>query len=632
MPDSPSPSTLSLPDLLRRVVDYTDDAILITEAEPVSEEGPRILYVNAAFTRMTGYALEDVVGQTPRILQGPKTSRQDCDEIRVALEAWRPIRKELLNYRKDGSEFWVELGITPVADETGWFRYWVSVQRDTSDRRHFDDQRRLYELILANIDQGILVADALRPDWPIEYVNAGFTRITGYSEEEALGRNCRFLQGPDADPAARAKLKRAIECQESAAVEILNHRKDGSPFWVLISISPLRDARGEVIKYVAVQRDLTETRQREHEMAAAQRLMAVGEMTGGIAHDFNNLLTSISGSAELLAQRVAGDPELASLVGAIRGAAERGGSQVRRLLGFSRTPLLARGPVDLRSVLQQLELLLAQSLRDDITLEIDQDPAARWVDAEAVQLEAALLNLVLNAQDAIARTGRIRLSALSRLEAGQPVVRLEVADTGSGMDEATLARIFEPFYTTKDAGRGSGLGLAMVKAFVTQLGGRIEVSSTPGQGSCFVMTLSSASPPLAVPVSEASPAREAGRPCRVLMVEDDDVVRLTARLMLESLGHSVRECCNADEALEVLDTGEAFDLLFTDLLMPGSMDGLELAKTARRLRPQIGIIMASGWADSRLPTDPSRPPASQFLLKPYSLNDLAGAMATALSG
>jgi PAS domain S-box-containing protein len=612
-------------------VDFTDDAILITEAEPIDGEGPRILYVNAAFSRMTGYSSQDVVGRSPRILQGPKTSRQDLDEIRVALEAWKPIRKELLNYRQDGSEFWVELGITPVADEAGWFRYWVSVQRDTSARRHFEEQGRLYELILANIDQGIVVADALRPDWPIEYVNAGFTRITGYREDEVLGRNCRFLQSPDSDPAARAALRHAIERGESAAVEILNHRRDGSPFWALISVSPLRDARGAVIKYVAVQRDLTETRQREREMAAAQRLMAVGEMTGGIAHDFNNLLTSISGSAELLAQRVAGDPELAGLVAAIRGAAERGSSQVRRLLGFSRTPLLARGPVDLRRVLQQLELLLAQSLRDDVTLEIDQDPSARWVDAEAVQLEAALLNLVLNAQDATPRAGRIRISTRRQDEAGQPVVRLEVSDTGSGMNEATMARIFEPFYTTKDAGRGSGLGLAMVRAFVTELGGRIEVRSTLGQGSCFALTLSPATPPAADPAPQGQPLPERSRPCRVLMAEDDDVVRLTARLMLESLGHSVRACCNADEALGVLAGGEAFDLLFTDLLMPGSMDGLELAKTARRLRPQIGIVMASGWADSNLPTDPSRPQDSQFLLKPYSLGDLAGAMAAALA-
>ena len=632
MASPPAETSLSLPELLRRVPDYTEDAILVTEAEPVSGAGPRILYVNAAFTRMTGFSWDDVIGRTPRILQGPKTSREACDEIREALIAWRPIRKELLNYRKDGSEFWVELAITPVADEAGWYRYWVSVQRETTERRHFDDQRRLYELILANIDQGIVVADAQQPDWPIEFVNAGFSRMTGYTAEEAMGRNCRFLQGPDSDDAPRARMRQAIERGEPATVEMLNYRKDGSSFWALISLSPLRDARGEVVKYAAVQRDLTETRERERERAVAQRLMAVGEMTGGIAHDFNNLLTSISGSAELLARRVAGDSELAPLVESIRGASERGASQVRRLLGFSRTPLLARGAVDLELVLRQLELLLRQSLRDDIVLVIEQDPQARWVDAEAVQLEGALLNLVLNAQDAIVGTGSIRVSVSSATEDGAPRVRLEVADSGSGMDEATMARIFEPFYTTKDQGRGSGLGLAMVKSFVTQVGGRIAVQSAPGQGTCFTLTLAAAEPTPSAAAPRDGDAPIPARACRVLMAEDDEVVRLTASVMLESLGHAVRQCVNADEALEVLATGEEFDLLFTDLLMPGSMDGLALAKAARQLRPNIAIVMASGWADSNLPDDPSRPGGSQFLLKPYSLADLGRSFSAALEG
>ena len=195
-----------------------------------------------------------------------------------------------------------------------------------------------------------------------------------------------------------------------------------------------------------------------------------------------------------------------------------------------------------------------------------------------------------------------------------------------------MAHIFEPFYTTKDQGRGSGLGLAMVKAFVTQVGGRIEVRSTPGQGTCFTLTLVTAEPPLSAVKPRDGDAPALSRACRVLMAEDDEVVRLTASVMLESLGHAVRQCGNADEALEVLATGEEFDLLFTDLLMPGSMDGLALAKAARQLRPNIAIVMASGWADSSLPDDPSRPPGSQFLLKPYSLDDLSRSFSAALEG
>ena len=163
-----------------------------------------------------------------------------------------------------------------MADETGWFRYWVSVQRETNERRHFDEQRRLYELVLANVNEGILVADALQPDCPIEFVNAGFTRMTGYSKTELLGRNCRLVQGSNTDPDAARRVRVAIEQQQPVTVELLNYRKDGSPFWNLLSITPLRNRQGEVVKFVGVQHDLTDAKLREQQMVAAQRLKAVG--------------------------------------------------------------------------------------------------------------------------------------------------------------------------------------------------------------------------------------------------------------------------------------------------------------------------------------------------------------------
>ena len=495
---------IGLDDLLKRIAEFTEDVILVSEAEPLDEPGPRIVYVNPAFTRMTGYTPEEVIGRTPRLLQGPNTCPEARALIRQALQQWEPIRIELINYRKDGSEFWVDLSITPVADGNGWFSYWVAVQRET-----------------------------------------------------------------------------------------------------------------------------TAARLREREMVAAQRLKAVGEMTGGIAHDFNNLLTAISGAAELLASRVSHDAESAKLVEAVRAAAHGGTSQVRRLMSFSRTPLLARGPVDLRAVLEQLGLLLRRSLRDNVALEISHHPQARWVDAEAVQLEASLLNLVLNAHDAIEHSGRIAIDYQPLVRNGHSLVCLQVSDSGSGMDEATVARIFEPFFTTKDAGRGSGLGLAMVRSFITQLGGEIAVRSQPGQGTTFTLTLQASAPALPV-ASQASPSA-AGQTCRVLLVEDDEVVRMTTCAMLESLGHEVRECENADAALEVLGGAATFDVLFTDLLMPGSMGGHALAEIARLRWPAMRIIMASGWADSELPEHSSADSSTPFMLKPYTRDDLARAFARVLA-
>lgn len=502
-----APFVTSLGELLSRIAEMTEDVILITDAEPIDEPGPRIVYVNPAFTRMTGYSAEEVMGLTPRVLQGPNTCAATRTRMREALREWQPIRCELLNYRKDGSEFWSELSITPVADASGIFRFWVSVQRDVS-----------------------------------------------------------------------------------------------------------------------------QAKQRERELVNAQRLKAVGEMTGGIAHDFNNLLTGISGAAELLARRVTQDAESAKLVEAIRGAARSGSGQVRRLLSFSRTPLLSRGPVDLHELLNELVLMLRHSLHDNITLEVDLDEQARWVDADAVQLESALLNLVINAQDAISGSGQVVLSTRHLVQDGRRMVNLEVSDSGCGMDAHTLAHVFEPFFTTKEAGRGSGLGLAMVQAFITQMGGSIEARSQPGQGATFILSLAAtqpaAPPPGQMPL-ELSDAPHDAPVSRVLVVEDDDVVRLIGSTMLESLGFEVLTCVNADDALVVLSQDPAFDVVFTDMMMPGSMGGLGLAETVERLYPSLQVILTSGWSDAELPQDTRRD--RPFLLKPYTLDHLEQAFSRVLS-
>ena len=621
------PSGLPLTVLLGRIADFTEDVILISEAEPFDVPGPRIVYVNEAFTRMTGYAPHEVLGQTPRILQGPRTDPLARARIRAALEDWKPIQIELLNYRKDGSEFWVELSITPVADSTGWFRYWVSVQRETSERHRRDEQQRLNELILNNISEGIVVADALKPGFPIEFANSGFSAMTGYRLEDIMGGSCSMLQGKDTSKEAIAKLSAAMHRGEPMTVELLNFRKDGAPFWNLMTVTPLRDALGKVIKFVGVQRDVTSSKEKERELVASQRLRAVGEMTGGIAHDFNNLLTAISGASELMLRRAQDDPALLELARTVHSAASRGTAQVRRLLAFSRTPLLARGRVDLRGVLSQLELLLESSLRDDIELHVDLPPDARWVDAEAVQLESALLNLVLNAQDAMSHGGRIEILAELVIESGREMVHLQVKDSGSGMDEKTLACIFEPFFTTKPEGRGSGLGLPMVRSFVTQLGGYVDVSSTPGQGTSFVLALPAIDATETVWQDLDDEDFPALASCHVLLVEDDDVVRVTAHAMLTALGHQAIEVANADDAIPILASEAPIDLLFTDLLMPGKLSGRQLAREACRLRPGLPIVLTSGWADSDLPEAGEVDSRLAFLLKPYSLTDLQRAIA-----
>jgi PAS domain S-box-containing protein len=623
---------LSLATLVQRLGDYTTDAIVITEAEPFSGTGPRIVYVNPAFTAMTGYRADEAIGQTPRMLQGPATPKAGKQRIAAALRAWKPVVAELLNYRKDGSTFWVELSIVPVADAAGWYRWWVAVQRDITARRAAEQERELHDRILASLGEGIIVSDALRPDQPIVYVNDTACQMTGYAREEFLGRNCRFLQGPGTDPEAVARMREAIAEARPITLEVLNYRRDGSTFTNLISITPMHDADGRPARFIGVQRDVTDLRARERQVAMAQRLTSAGELAGGIAHDFNNLLSSITGAAQLLEERLGaeGSPEAVELVRAISTSARRGAAQVRRLMALTRLPSLQRGPVDLGLIVRQLLQLTRRNLRENVQLTVDLAEDAHWIDAEPVQTESALLNLILNAQDAMPEGGIIRVWSRSVLDPDGAHVVVAVEDNGMGIDADTVERIFDPFFTTKAPGRGSGLGLSMTHSYMRQLGGKVLVSSRPGQGSRFELWFAAVMPPHAQPqgADTAAPRAEV-TPLQVLYVEDDPVLRLTGAAMLEHLGHRVTACANGLEAADVLGSDEPIDLLCTDLLMPGGIDGWELANRCARLRPGLAVVVASGWADTDLTKPEGRARDAVFLQKPYSLDDLQRAIDSA---
>ena len=622
----------SLNDLIHHISDYTTDAIVVCEAEPLEDPGPRILYVNSAFTAMTGYSASEVLGRSPRFLQGDVTCTRTKQRIRDAFRRWQPVRAELLNFRKDGSRFWVDLSIVPVADVTGWFRYWVAVQRDVTERRQLIDSLQLQEQIMRALDDGIVVINATLPGSPVEYVNEQITKITGYRSDEFLGRSLSFLCGPGTDPVAFDTLREGIRSGRTVTTELLNYRKDGSNFLNMVTLSPMFDDDGCLIKVIGVFRDMTEIHQRKQQMVIAQRVKALGELAGGIAHDFNNLLTSILGAADLLSEQVQENAELSLLAESIRKAAQRGASQVHRLMSLTRTPTLSQGSVNLTTITGQLKQLLERSLRDNVTLNIDIDPQATWVDAEPAQLESALLNLVINAQDAMPQGGIITILSKNIEHEGQAWVCLTVADCGCGMAPETLQCIFDPFFTTKEPGRGAGLGLAMVHSFVAQMGGSVHVSSELGKGTSLSLCLKAADPDQLDRSKEGLLERQALSPPPpqehkvILLVEDDPVVRITARAMLERLGHSVIESPDADQALKFLQSDLDIDLLFTDLLMPGGMNGRDLCLKAQELRPGLPQLQTSGWADSTL-EGPMPEKNSHFISKPFTLNELSEAIA-----
>ncbi len=392
-----------------------------------------------------------------------------------------------------------------------------------------------------------------------------------------------------------------------------------------------------------LRQEIAEHRTTEASLRHAQKMEAVGQLTGGIAHDFNNLLTAVLGSLALLRKRLPqGDPKAERLLDTALQGAERGAALTQRLLAFGRRQPLRPDTVRLQSVIPGMSALLRSSLGTDIELTMLFDDALAPVEVDAGQLELALLNLVVNARDAMPEGGRITVSAREETLAptqGTPGptrhVVLSIADTGAGMDEATLARAMEPFFTTKGAGKGTGLGLAMVHGFAAQSGGQLALRSHPGAGTVAELWLPQATPTLPEPPSAAPPPpRPAPAPrrrhCAVLVVDDDPLVLGSTLSMLEDLGHAPVGTASGADALALLRDGARFDLVITDFAMPG-MTGLQLAEELRRLHPRLPVMLATGFAE--LQATATSAPARELvrLTKPYGQAGLAAAIDACLS-
>lgn len=478
----------------------------------------------------------------------------------------------------------------------------------------------LRNTITSALQVGMTIADMTRRGKPTVFVNDAFVALTGYSREEAVGRNLHFLQGPETDADTAKRLGRAIRAGRPITVEILNYRKDGSKFWNLLSVAPLPDADGRVTRMVGVQRDVSDLKAHQQERETAQRLAALGQLAGGVAHDFNNLLAVVTGCVGLLAEKTQGSPELAPLIRAVQVATARGTAQVKRLMALTDSPMLDLQPLDLRAIAANVELMLTPGLPPGLLLTSEVPDEARWVLGDAPQLENALINLVLNAREAIGGAGIIRISSRAEVHDAESWNVLAVEDTGAGMDDSTIERIFDPFFSTRQGRGGHGLGLTMVHSYVRASGGGISVHSLPGRGSRFELRLPAAAAPPQAPAPALPP--EATWTGRVLLIEDDDVLRMTTAAMLGRLGHEVVACADATAALERIERGPPVDLVCTDYLLGGELTGLDLADAVRRRWPGVPIVLLSGWTDAGV--DLGR--FDTFLPKPYTLELLASAI------
>ena len=474
-----------------------------------------------------------------------------------------------------------------------------------------DDARQFQLLVNSVVDYAIYMLDR---EGHIASCNPGGERIKGYTAEEVIGRHFSMFYTPEDAAAGVPELALRTAAEDGKfESEGWRMRKDGTRFWASVVIDPvLRD--GELIGFAKVTRDVTERRkaqlaveEAQRAMMQAQKMEAIGKLTYGLAHDFNNLLTVITNSLDTLAVGD-NDPERKrrSIVTAQR-AADRGALLTRQLLAFSRGQWLRPKPHDINELISNSGEILRRACDSSVQVDFELEPELPRVSVDGPQFEAALLNLVVNARDAIppGRQGRIVIRTNRMLETGKPEqVAITVSDNGEGMPAEVVARAAEPFFTTKEVGKGSGLGLSQVHGFVTQSEGQVVITSEPGIGTSVTMRL---------PALEAETNRDAQIAPRVLMVDDDSNIVGIVSDVLRDAGHDVITASNGTQALELLQQDPFIDVLFSDVVMPG-ISGVELARKALELRPGLRVLLASGYSEGWLD---DVPPGVDFVAKPY---------------
>ncbi|MFQ5790095.1 MAG: response regulator [Acidobacteriota bacterium] len=496
------------------------------------------------------------------------------------------------------------------------------------ERQRAAERIRLQSAALEAAASAIVITD---DEGRIIWTNPAFWRLTGYGPEEAIGQTPRLLKSGQHDPAFYKNLWETILSGDVWRGEIVNRRKDGGLYTEEQTITPLRETQGKISHFIAIKQDVTERNNLQKQFLQAQKLEAVGQLAAGVAHDFNNLLTVVLGnSALLLSQLHAKDPRRHEIK-QIGKAAERGASLTRQLLAFSRKQVLEPEVLGLNQVVADLQKMLRRLIGEDIELVTVLDPELGRVKVDPGQIEQVLMNLAVNARDAMPQGGRLTVETANQ-DLGEdyaathvPVVpgryvMLAVSDTGRGMDAKTQERIFEPFFTTKEDGKGTGLGLSTVYGIVKQSGGYIWVYSEPGQGAVFKIYLPRTEE--AVP----EPSRTARRLHRgretVLVVEDEEEVRATAARILRDRGYTVLEARDGQEALKIGE-GESrtIHLIITDVVMPG-MSGHRLAERLGESRPEMRVLYMSGYTDSTIVRH-GVSAGHQLLQKPFTPEVLA---------
>jgi PAS domain S-box-containing protein len=502
------------------------------------------------------------------------------------------------------------------------------LEKDKQNQQDLFESERSFRLLVEGVtDYALYMLD---PAGIVTSWNIGGERIKGYSPEEILGRHfSAFYTETDR---ANGKPQRALRiARETGRYEEdgWRVRKDGTFFWASVVIDPIREG-GDIVGFAKITRDITERReaqlkleQMQAQLAESQKLDALGQLTGGVAHDFNNLLMIISGSLHALRKGAPDDPKLQRALAAIDGATKRGAALTSQLLTFARRQSVNPQAVDIVERINAVRDVLGTGVGGGARLEFDIDRSVWPVMVDVAELETALVNLVINARDAMPDGGTITVAACNttlreEAHAGE-YVAISVEDTGTGIAPDVLSKIFDPFFTTKPIGKGTGLGLSQVHGFAHQAGGTVEVTSELGKGTRIAILLPRKDADLAV---DDVSVTDSGGSGTVLLVDDNPEVAAVSSSLLEQLGYTVRRVENAEAALREIER-DGIDFVFSDIVMPGKIDGLGLARRLKAIRPQLPILLATGYSDAALNVRGDFP----ILRKPYEIHQLSQAIA-----
>jgi PAS domain S-box-containing protein len=619
--------------LVDAVVDY---AIYMLDPEGI------ITNWNTGAERIEGYAAAEAIGQHFSIFYTPEdreagvpgdsieTARR---ESKFAAEGWQ--------VRKDGTRFLASMVIYAIYDE-GELVGFAKITRDITERQTaqvaLHDSERNFKLLISGVtDYALYLLD---PQGHVSSWNAGGQRIKGYSPEEIIGQHfSRFYTEPDraaGRPARALSIARESGRYEEEGWRV---RKDGSFFWASVIIDPIRDDDGKLIGFAKITRDITERREAQiaferlqKQLAESQKMDALGQLTGGVAHDFNNLLMIVAGNIHTLKKVAAQDPKATRAAQAIEIAAQRGAALTRQLLTFSRRQSVKPEAIDIRQRLESIREVLTSGLGSSVRLLIDIAIDAWPVVVDVGEFEIALVNLVVNARDALPDGGAVTVTSKNITVAEDDslppgdYVAVTVADTGVGIPPDVLGHVFDPFFTTKPVGKGTGLGLSQVYGFAHQAGGTIKIESSLGEGTAVTIVL-----PRALGASAGADAAniytQQTRTGTVLLVEDNPDVANASTSLLEQLGYSVQWVPNAEAALQAIEK-DGIDVVFSDIVMPGHLDGLGLARMIKQKHPHLPILLATGYSEAAQNARFDFP----ILRKPYQMHELSRALADLTRG